>query len=103
MTVEIIADGIHLPKPLLQFVYKFKGADKTALCTDAMRGAGMPDGESILGSLTNGQKVIIEDGVAKLPDRSALPPPAFCMWIPKRVLWRKVKMPTSSSSTIKLT
>ena len=40
MTVEIIADGIHLPKPLLQFVYKFKGVDKTALCTDAMRGAG---------------------------------------------------------------
>ena len=31
----------------------------------------MPDGESILGSLTNGQKVIIEDGVAKMPDRSA--------------------------------
>lgn len=56
MTVEIIADGIHLPKPLLQFVYKFKGADKIALCTDAMRGAGMPDGESILGSLANGQK-----------------------------------------------
>lgn len=71
MTVEIIADGVHLPKPLLQFVYKFKGPDKTALCTDAIRGAGMPDGESILGSLTNGQKVIIEDGVAKLPDRSA--------------------------------
>ncbi len=71
ITVEIIADGIHLPKPLLQFVYKFKGPDKTALCTDAMRGAGMPDGESIRGSLTNGQKVIIEDGVAKMPDRSA--------------------------------
>jgi N-acetylglucosamine-6-phosphate deacetylase len=71
MTVEIIADGVHLPKPLLQFVYKFKGPDKTALCTDSMRGAGMPDGESILGSLKKGQKVIIEDGVAKLPDRSA--------------------------------
>ena len=41
------------------------------LITDAMRGAGMPDGESILGSLANGQKVIIEDGVAKMPDRSA--------------------------------
>jgi N-acetylglucosamine-6-phosphate deacetylase len=36
-----------------------------------MRGAGMPDGESILGSLEKGQKVIIEDGVAKLLDRSA--------------------------------
>lgn len=71
MTVEIIADGVHLPKPLLQFVYKFKGPDKTALCTDSMRGAGMPDGLSILGSLEKGQKVIIEDGVAKLLDRTA--------------------------------
>jgi N-acetylglucosamine-6-phosphate deacetylase len=71
LTVEIIADGIHLPKPLLQFVYRFKGPEKTALCTDAMRGAGMPDGEYLLGSLKNGQRVIVEDGVAKLPDRSA--------------------------------
>jgi len=71
MTVEIIADGVHLPKSLLQFVFKFKGPDKTALCTDSMRGAGMPDGESILGSLDKGQQVIIEDGVAKLPDRTA--------------------------------
>lgn len=71
MTVEIIADGVHLPAPLLQFVYKFKGPDKTALCTDAMRGAGMPDGDSILGSLANGQRVVVEDGVAKLPDRTA--------------------------------
>lgn len=71
MTVEIIADGVHLPKPLLQFVYKFKGADKIALCTDSIRGAGMPDGDTILGSLANGRRVIIEDGVVKLPDRSA--------------------------------
>lgn len=71
MDVEIIADGVHLPKSLLQFVYKFKGPDKTALCTDSMRGAGMPDGESILGNLEKGQRVIIEDGVAKLPDRTA--------------------------------
>lgn len=70
-TVEIIADGVHLPRPLLQFAYKFKSPEKTALCTDAMRGAGMPDGESILGSLKNGRMVIIEDGVAKLPDRTA--------------------------------
>lgn len=71
MDVEIIADGVHLPKSLLQFVYKFKGPGRTALCTDSMRGAGMPDGESILGSLEKGQRVIIEDGVAKLPDRTA--------------------------------
>ncbi len=71
MTVEIIADGVHLPSPLLRFVYKFKGPQKTVLCTDAMRAAGMPDGEYLLGSLERGQKVIVEDGVAKLPDRSA--------------------------------
>jgi N-acetylglucosamine-6-phosphate deacetylase len=71
MTVEIIADGVHLPPPLLKLVYKIKGADRTALITDAMRGAGMPPGESILGSRHDGLPVIIEDGVAKLPDRSA--------------------------------
>ncbi|HWB25769.1 MAG TPA: N-acetylglucosamine-6-phosphate deacetylase [Chitinophagaceae bacterium] len=71
MTVEIIADGIHLPPPLLKLVYKIKGPYKTALITDAMRGAGMPEGESILGGKQNGLPVIIEDGVAKLPDRSA--------------------------------
>ena len=71
LDVEIIGDGIHLPAPLLKLVYKIKGPDRTALITDAMRGAGMPEGESILGSLKNGLPVIIEDGVAKLPDRTS--------------------------------
>jgi N-acetylglucosamine-6-phosphate deacetylase len=68
MDVEIIADGIHLPPPLLKLVYKIKGAKRTA---DAMRAAGMPPGDSILGCLKSGLKVIVEDGVAKLPDRSS--------------------------------
>jgi len=71
MTVEIIADGVHLPQSLLKFIYKFKGAEKIALITDSMRAAGMPDGRSILGSLSGGMEVIVEDGVAKLPDRTA--------------------------------
>lgn len=69
--VEIIADGVHLPSPLLKLICKIKGIDQIALITDAMRAAGMPPGESILGSLQNGLKVIVEDGVAKLPDRSS--------------------------------
>lgn len=69
MDVEIIADGSHLPAPLLQLVYKIKGPERIALVTDAMRGAGMPPGESILGSRESGIPVIIEDGVAKMPDR----------------------------------
>lgn len=71
MDVEIIADGVHLPAPLLKLVYKIKGPDRIALITDAMRGAGMPPGESVLGNLMTGIKVVIEDGVAKLPDRTA--------------------------------
>ena len=71
MDVEIIADGVHLPAPLLKLVYKIKGPERTALITDAMRAAGMPEGESVLGNLNSGLKVIVEDGVAKLPDRSS--------------------------------
>lgn len=71
MDVEIIADGIHLPAPLLKLVYKIKGPEKIALVTDAMRAVALPDGTSILGNLKNGLEVLIEDGVAKLPDRSA--------------------------------
>src|SRR5438045_7931284 len=59
MDVEIIADGIHVPAPLLKLVYKIKGPEKIALITDAMRAAGMPEGESVLGSLHRGLKVII--------------------------------------------
>lgn len=71
MFVEIIADGAHLPAPLLKLIYKIKGPDRIALITDAMRGAGMPPGESMLGGLKNGTKVIVEDGVAKMPERAA--------------------------------
>lgn len=71
MDVEVIGDGIHCPPPLLKLIYKTKGTDRIALITDAMRAAGMPEGESVLGSLRDGLKVIVEDGVAKLPDKSS--------------------------------
>lgn len=71
MDVEVIADGIHLPAPFLKLIYKIKGSEHIALVTDAMRGAGMPEGDSILGGLRNGLKVVIEGGVAKLPDRTS--------------------------------
>ncbi len=71
MDVEIIADGIHVPEDLLRLLLKIKGVGKVSLVTDSMRAAGMPEGKSILGSLAGGQEVIVEDGVAKLMDRSA--------------------------------
>lgn len=71
LTSEVIADGCHLPESLLQMAYRFIGPDRLCLVTDAMRAAGETKGESILGSLSRGQRVILEDGVAKMPDRKA--------------------------------
>lgn len=71
MDIEIIADGIHVPADLLKLVVKIKGIEHVALVSDSMRAAGMPEGPSILGGLKGGQEVIVEDGVAKLLDRSA--------------------------------
>lgn len=71
LTSEVIADGHHLPKELLQIAFRSIGPRRLCLVTDAMRGAGLPDGESVLGGLDDGAPVIVEDGVAKLPDRSA--------------------------------
>ncbi|MCY4780649.1 N-acetylglucosamine-6-phosphate deacetylase [Sphingobacterium sp. UT-1RO-CII-1] len=69
--VEIIADGVHLPEPFLKLICKIKSKDSIILTTDAMRAAGMPEGKSILGGKSTGLEVIVEDGVAKLPDRSS--------------------------------
>lgn len=71
MDIEIICDGIHVPADLLKLVVRVKGPEHIALVTDSMRAAGMPEGPSLLGGLADGQEVIVEDGVAKLPDRSA--------------------------------
>ena len=66
--VEVIADGMHLPPELLQLIYKIKGRDKMILVTDAMRAAGMPDGRYKLGSLKQGQEVLVGGGIARMPD-----------------------------------
>ncbi|MBA4850188.1 N-acetylglucosamine-6-phosphate deacetylase [Emticicia sp. BO119] len=71
MDVEVIADLKHLPVELLQLVYKIKGSDRMALITDAMRAAGTNATTSKLGSLEDGLDVIVEDEVAKLPDRQS--------------------------------
>ena len=67
LKLEIIADGIHLPPELLRLILKCKDHDKICLVTDSMRGAGMPDGPSLLGSLAHGVPVIIRDGIANMP------------------------------------
>ena len=69
--VEVIADGRHLPASLLKLIYKIKGADRICLVTDAVSPAGLAEVPNKLYSRTCGTDVIVEDAVAKLPDRSA--------------------------------
>ncbi len=73
LSVEMIADGKHLPKEILRMVWKFKGADRTALCTDALAPAGMPEGTVFYnGRPPHGAQSVIHEGVGKLLDHSAL-------------------------------
>ena len=67
MYVEIICDGKHLPPPLIQLIYKIKGADRIALITDSLALAGTTQTHGFMQST----EFIIEDGVCKLMDRSA--------------------------------
>lgn len=66
MTCEVIADGIHVPTTILRLVYKIKGVERTCLITDALACAAS-DSQAAFDP-----RVIIEDGVCKLADRSAL-------------------------------
>lgn len=68
MTVEVVGDGIHVPPVILKLVHKLKGVERTALVTDAMCAAAWEDAETLF----NDPRVILEDGVGKLADRSAL-------------------------------
>ena len=66
MSVEVIADGVHLPATILKLVYKLKGVEKTCLVTDSLKYAGYA-GETI-----NDPNYVIEDGVCKLADHQTL-------------------------------
>lgn len=66
MTVEVIADGVHLPATILKLVYKLKGVEKTCLVTDALKYAAY-NGRTI-----DDSRYVIEDGVCKLADHQTL-------------------------------
>lgn len=66
ITVEIIADGKHLPPDLIKMIYKIKGCDNIIMVTDSLMAAGSSEMSGCMGGIS----YIIEDGVCKVPDRS---------------------------------
>lgn len=58
---EVIADGIHLHPAIVKLIVLSKGPGRVVLVTDAMRAAGLPDGEYDLG----GEVVQVFNGVCR--------------------------------------
>lgn len=97
LTVELIADGCHLPPELLRMIIKCKGVDRIALITDSLRPAGLNVTETKIGSDEDGRYCIIEDGVAKLPDRSAFAGSIATADRLVRTVWKKAGIPLADT------
>ncbi|MBZ0304529.1 MAG: amidohydrolase family protein, partial [Anaerolineae bacterium] len=61
---ELIADNIHVHPAAMNILYRTKGADKIILITDAVRGAGMPEGDYAIDE----RMVTVTAGAVRLPD-----------------------------------
>ena len=64
VTVELIADLVHVHPAVIKVTLETKGAQNIALVTDAMSAAGLEAGTYQLG----GQDVFMKDGEARLAD-----------------------------------
>ena len=91
MTVEVVADGIHVPPTILRLVYKVKGVERTSLITDALACAASDS------KVAFDPRVIIEDGVCKLADRSALAGSIATMDRLVRTMVRKAEIPLADA------
>ncbi len=63
-TAELIGDSLHVHPAAMRILYRCLGAERIVLITDAMSGAGLPDGKYELLD----QVVTVKDGKATLPD-----------------------------------
>ena len=66
--IEFICDTLHICPDMIELIFNLKNIEKIQLISDAMRAAGMPDGEYSLGGLA----VIVADGAARLKSNGAL-------------------------------
>jgi len=92
---------------MLKLAFRNKGYEKLAIVTDAMRGAGMPDGEYAFGP-RHGMRATVRNGEARVPDGTALASSVFPMNEMVRVfcqlagcpLWQAVRMASLTPAQI---
>ncbi|MBP3606135.1 MAG: N-acetylglucosamine-6-phosphate deacetylase [Clostridia bacterium] len=100
VSIELIGDGCHIPREDILLAMKIKGAEAVSVITDATRIAGTDCKTAKLGSLKNGTDVIVEDGVAKLPDRSSFAGSIATMDRCLRVLCERYGIMPSTASVL---
>lgn len=73
LDVEMIGDGIHLPPDFMRMIYQIKGPDHIALITDCIRPGGqkLPEGQVSYSDRDRLRPVVVESGVAIMPDRKS--------------------------------
>ena len=64
VTAELICDGCHVHPSVIRSAFRLLGEDRLCVISDALPPAGEPDGEYDF----SGQKIIVRDGLARLPD-----------------------------------
>lgn len=107
LSSELITDGKHLSREMLRLAFRNKGYEKLAVITDAMRGAGMPDGEYAFGP-RHGMKAVVRNREARIPDGTALASSVYPMNEMVRVfrdlvecpLWQAVRMASLTPAQI---
>jgi N-acetylglucosamine-6-phosphate deacetylase len=64
---EVICDGVHVHPQMVNLLWQMKGVDGLILITDAVRGAGLPNGTTYA---LDGRTVTVRDGSAYLDDNT---------------------------------
>ncbi len=62
VTVELIADCLHVHPAVLGLTVRIKGPEKMVLISDLIKPAGLPNGEHVL----DGRTFLLDDGLIKL-------------------------------------
>jgi len=107
LSSELISDGKHLSREMLRLAFRNKGPEKLAIVTDAMRGAGMPDGAYAFGP-RHGLLAVVRNREARIPDGTALASSVFPMNEMVRTLaelvgcplWQAVRMASLTPAEI---
>jgi N-acetylglucosamine-6-phosphate deacetylase len=99
VTVELIADGVHLHPATVGLAIEAAGVDRVSLVTDAMAAAGVGDGIYGLGA----RKVRVQDGVARLADGSSIAGSTLTMDAAFRFVVREVGLSLEQAARVAAT